>query len=238
MAETHEIATLGAGCFWCVEAVFDDLKGVVSVESGYTGGKTVNPTYDDICNGDTGHAEVVRVTFDPAVVSYADILRVFFTVHDPTTLNRQGNDVGTQYRSVIQYFTEEQRRAAEGRATQPSEDQIKISRVLEAVADRKGTIITSVALAYVMHKAPYVFPIVGGRTVEHLRHNVEALTLELTAEDIREIEGAVPFDPGFPTNVLYRPDTHHFQQVFLLAMGGTFDYVPAQKPIAPPKGGE
>jgi peptide-methionine (S)-S-oxide reductase len=112
MADTHEIATLGAGCFWCVEAVFDDLKGVQSVESGYTGGRTVNPSYDDICGGDTGHAEVVRVTFDPQVVSFADILRVFFTVHDPTTLNRQGNDVGTQYRSAIFYHSEEQKKTA------------------------------------------------------------------------------------------------------------------------------
>jgi peptide-methionine (S)-S-oxide reductase len=113
MADTHEIATLGAGCFWCVEAAFDDRKGVQSVESGYTGGRTDNPTYDDICGGDTGHAEVVRVTFDPRVVSYADILRVFFTVHDPTTLNRQGNDVGTQYRSAIFYHSPEQKSAAE-----------------------------------------------------------------------------------------------------------------------------
>ena len=112
LTEKHEIATLGAGCFWCVEAVFDDLKGVVSVESGYTGGATVNPSYDDICGGDTGHAEVVRVTFDPAVISFADILRVFFTVHDPTTLNRQGNDAGTQYRSAIFYHSEEQKKTA------------------------------------------------------------------------------------------------------------------------------
>jgi peptide-methionine (S)-S-oxide reductase len=112
MADTHEIATLGAGCFWCVEAVFDDLKGVVSVESGYMGGKTVNPTYDDICTGQTGHAEVVRVTFDPSVIQFADILRVFFTVHDPTTLNRQGNDVGTQYRSAIFYHSDEQKEVA------------------------------------------------------------------------------------------------------------------------------
>ena len=112
MADTHEIATLGAGCFWCVEAVFDDLKGVVSVESGYMGGKTVNPTYDDICTGQTGHAEVVRVTFDPSVIQFADILRVFFTVHDPTTLNRQGNDVGTQYRSAIFYHSDEQKEMA------------------------------------------------------------------------------------------------------------------------------
>lgn len=112
MADSQEIATLGAGCFWCVEAVFDDLKGVESVESGYAGGHTVNPSYDDICGGDTGHAEVVRITFDPQSVSYADILRVFFTVHDPTTLNRQGNDVGTQYRSAIFYHSEAQKNTA------------------------------------------------------------------------------------------------------------------------------
>jgi peptide-methionine (S)-S-oxide reductase len=88
-----EVATLGGGCFWCIEAVFDSLKGVSSVESGYTGGNTVNPTYQQICNGDTGHAEVVRMTFDPAVISFHEILAVFFAIHDPTTLNRQGNDV-------------------------------------------------------------------------------------------------------------------------------------------------
>ena len=101
MTTQIETATLGGGCFWCVEAVFDDLKGVHSVESGYMGGRGANPSYEEVCGGDTGHAEVVQVTFDPGVVSFADILRVFFTVHDPTTLNRQGNDVGTQYRSVI-----------------------------------------------------------------------------------------------------------------------------------------
>ena len=108
MTTNLESATLGGGCFWCVEAVFDDLKGVQAVESGYMGGHTVNPSYEDICGGDTGHAEVIRVSFDPAVVSFADILRVFFTVHDPTTLNRQGNDVGTQYRSVIFHHSEVQ----------------------------------------------------------------------------------------------------------------------------------
>lgn len=112
MTSTFETATLGAGCFWCVEAVFDDLKGVQSVESGYMGGRTVNPTYEDICTGSTGHAEVVQVNFDPAVVSFADILRVFFTVHDPTTLNRQGNDSGTQYRSAIFYHSDAQQASA------------------------------------------------------------------------------------------------------------------------------
>jgi peptide-methionine (S)-S-oxide reductase len=96
-----EVATLGGGCFWCTEAVFDDLKGVTDVVSGYAGGQTLNPTYRDICNGDTGHAEVIQVTFDPEQISYRDLLKVFFATHDPTTLNRQGADVGTQYRSVI-----------------------------------------------------------------------------------------------------------------------------------------
>jgi peptide-methionine (S)-S-oxide reductase len=114
MTTQLEIATLGGGCFWCVEAVFDELEGVASVESGYMGGHTANPTYEDICGGDTGHAEVIRVAFDPAVVSFADILRVFFTVHDPTTPNRQGNDVGTQYRSVIFHHSEAQRETALG----------------------------------------------------------------------------------------------------------------------------
>lgn len=108
-----EIATLGSGCFWCTEAVFDELKGVVNVESGYSGGTVANPTYEQVCTGTTGHAEVVQVTFDPQAISCGDILRVFFTVHDPTTLNRQGNDVGTQYRSVIFYHDEEQKRVAE-----------------------------------------------------------------------------------------------------------------------------
>ena len=107
-----QVATLAGGCFWCLEAVFDQLKGVKSVESGYMGGHTPDPTYEDICRGDTGHAEVVRVTFDPAEVSFRDLLSVFFTIHDPTTPDRQGNDVGTQYRSAIFFHTPEQEREA------------------------------------------------------------------------------------------------------------------------------
>lgn len=105
--------TLAGGCFWCIEAVFDELRGVEKVESGYTGGRIEKPTYHDVCGGDTGHAEAVRVTFDPAEISLADLLRVFFVAHDPTTLNRQGADVGTQYRSAIFYASPEQKRAAE-----------------------------------------------------------------------------------------------------------------------------
>jgi len=108
-----ETATLGAGCFWCVEAVFDSLKGVESVESGYSGGHTENPTYREVCSETTGHAEVINVNFNPEEVSYKDVLRVFFSVHDPTTLNRQGNDVGSSYRSAIFYHSDEQKLATE-----------------------------------------------------------------------------------------------------------------------------
>lgn len=108
-----EVATLGGGCFWCLEPVFDDLRGVVSVESGYSGGRRPNPTYEQVCTGVTGHAEVVQITFDPSQISYADLLRVFFAIHDPTTLNRQGADVGTQYRSIILYHSPEQKQTAE-----------------------------------------------------------------------------------------------------------------------------
>ena len=103
-----ETAVFGGGCFWCLEAVFEQLRGVTAVESGYAGGTDPNPTYKAVCGGTTGHAEVVRITFDPTVISFHELLEVFFATHDPTTLNRQGNDVGTQYRSVIFYLTNEQ----------------------------------------------------------------------------------------------------------------------------------
>jgi len=108
-----EVATLAGGCFWCLEAAYDQLKGVHSVDSGYTGGDAPNPSYEEVCSGDTGHAEAVKITFDPAGISYTDLLEVFFTLHDPTTLDRQGNDVGTQYRSAIFYHSPEQKAAAE-----------------------------------------------------------------------------------------------------------------------------
>lgn len=108
-----EIATLGGGCFWCVEAIYQDLKGVTKVESGYSGGHVDNPDYREVCTGLTGHAEVIQVTFDPAIISFKEILEIFFTVHDPTTLNRQGNDSGTQYRSAIFYHSPGQKAVAE-----------------------------------------------------------------------------------------------------------------------------
>lgn len=108
----YEIATFGGGCFWCTEAVFSELKGVHSVMPGYTGGTIKNPTYDQVCSGTSGHAEVIRIEFDPSTITYNDLLTVFFATHDPTTLNRQGSDVGTQYRSVVYYSSDAQKQAA------------------------------------------------------------------------------------------------------------------------------
>ena len=109
----NEFATLGGGCFWCLEAVYEEVQGVVDVESGYSGGHVAQPTYGDVCDGTTGHAEVVRVEFDPQQITYREVLEIFFVIHDPTTLNRQGNDAGTQYRSVIFFHSDEQQRAAQ-----------------------------------------------------------------------------------------------------------------------------
>lgn len=108
MENKHEVAVFGGGCFWCTEAVFEGLRGVISVMPGYTGGTVPNPTYDGVCSGTTGHAEATRITYDPSQITYHDLLTVFFATHDPTTLNRQGNDIGTQYRSAVFYATPEQ----------------------------------------------------------------------------------------------------------------------------------
>lgn len=108
-----ETATLGGGCFWCLEAVYSELKGVLRIEAGYSGGHVKNPSYEDVCSDETGHAEVVQLTFDPTIITFREILQVFFSVHDPTTLNRQGADVGTQYRSAIFYHDENQKRVAQ-----------------------------------------------------------------------------------------------------------------------------
>ncbi|NIN73518.1 MAG: peptide-methionine (S)-S-oxide reductase MsrA [Gemmatimonadetes bacterium] len=122
--QRHELATLAGGCFWCLEAVYDRLRGVERVESGYAGGHVANPTYEQVCTGTTGHAEVVQITFDPDVVSYRELLEVFFAIHDPTTLNRQGADVGTQYRSAIFHHTPEQRATAEALIAELEEQQV------------------------------------------------------------------------------------------------------------------
>ncbi len=130
----RETATLGGGCFWCLEAVYDGLRGVEDVVSGYAGGRTPHPSYEAVCSGRTGHAEVVQVTFDPREVSFREILEVFFTIHDPTTLNRQGSDVGTQYRSVIFYHSPEQQRVAQ-----------EVIRALEARRVWEDPIVTEIA---------------------------------------------------------------------------------------------
>jgi peptide-methionine (S)-S-oxide reductase len=130
-AMTEEIATLAGGCFWCVEAVFDDIVGVSAVESGYTGGQVVNPTYRQVCGGDTGHAEAIRVHFDPAVIGYGELLDIFFAVHDPTQLNRQGNDIGPQYRSAV--FPHSPEQEAEARAA-----------IARAQADHNRPIVTTI----------------------------------------------------------------------------------------------
>ncbi len=139
---SEETATLGGGCFWCLEAVFKDLRGVSWVMSGYAAGQTPNPTYKAVCSGTTGHAEVVQVKFDNAELSYADLLRVFFTIHDPTTLNRQGNDIGTQYRSIILAHSEAQKATAEA--------------VMQEIADAKiwgGRLVTQLEPFTTFHEA-------------------------------------------------------------------------------------
>lgn len=113
MSNATQTAILAGGCFWCLEAVFDDLQGVLSVESGYAGGHVPNPTYEQVCTGRTGHAEAVRIKFDPQTITYRDLLNIFFSIHDPTTLNRQGNDVGPQYRSAIFYIDDTQKQTAQ-----------------------------------------------------------------------------------------------------------------------------
>ena len=131
----QEIATLAGGCFWCLEAVYDQLKGVQSVESGYSGGEVANPSYRQVCDGDTGHAEVARITYDPNAVTFGDLLDVFFVIHDPTQLNRQGNDVGTQYRSAIFYHSPEQKRIAEEKIAALAKEGVYDDRIVTEVSE-------------------------------------------------------------------------------------------------------
>ena len=135
MANDREVATIGGGCFWCTEAVFQDLRGVEKVQSGYSGGHVENPTYEEVCGKGTGHAEVVQVTFDPSVVTFREILEVFFTVHDPTTPNRQGADVGPQYRSAIFYHSPEQKAVAEEVVRDVNERKIWDAPIVTEVAE-------------------------------------------------------------------------------------------------------
>ncbi|MCU0420869.1 MAG: peptide-methionine (S)-S-oxide reductase MsrA [Cyclobacteriaceae bacterium] len=142
MSESLQLATFGGGCFWCTEAVFLDVKGVKSVVSGYAGGSVKNPTYREVCSGLTGHAEVVQITFDPALVSYTDLLEIFWNTHDPTTLNRQGADVGTQYRSVVFYHSPEQKTEAE-----------QYKKQLEASKVFKNPVVTEISPIPVFYQA-------------------------------------------------------------------------------------
>jgi peptide-methionine (S)-S-oxide reductase len=173
-----ERATLGGGCFWCLEAVFLDLKGVLQVVSGYAGGSTPNPTYEQVCSGRTGHAEVVQVTFDPAVITYKEVLEVFFVIHDPTTLNRQGADSGTQYRSVIFTHTPEQQAMAH-----------RVIKELETAQLWNGTIVTDVAPlkeffpAEAYHQnyyrsnpqQPYCLAVIAPKVAKFRRHRLATL---------------------------------------------------------------
>ncbi len=141
-AQTKEVVTVGGGCFWCTEAVFEQLKGVEKVESGYSGGTVLNPSYEQVCSGGTGHAEVSQITFNPKVISLKQVLEVFFGVHDPTTLNRQGNDVGTQYRSAIFYRNDEQKAVAQ-----------QAIKDIEAAKVWDGMIVTELAPFKAFYKA-------------------------------------------------------------------------------------
>ncbi|HUJ78842.1 MAG TPA: peptide-methionine (S)-S-oxide reductase MsrA [Nitrospiria bacterium] len=182
-----ELATLGGGCFWCLEAVFHSLKGVLKVESGYAGGSTPNPTYEQVCSGRTGHAEVVQVTFDPAAISYRELLEVFFAIHDPTTLNRQGPDSGTQYRSVILFHSPEQKEVAEG-----------VIKDIEAARIWDGTIVTQLVPLQIFYRAeashqnyfrnnplqPYCLAVIAPKVAKFRQHRLAALLRQPPASAI------------------------------------------------------
>ena len=178
MNPNHQIATLAGGCFWCLEAVFDELKGVVSVESGYSGGQGENPSYRAVCSGDTGHAEVVQVTFDPSVLSFRDLLTVFFTVHDPTTLNRQGADAGTQYRSAIFYHNEAQRADAEAVIRKLGESHLWPNPIVTEVSPfTKFYVAEDYHQEYFANNPnqPYCMAVVAPKVVKFRKHFVDRL---------------------------------------------------------------
>lgn len=178
MNPNHQIATLAGGCFWCLEAVFDELNGIVSVESGYAGGRIDNPSYKDVCNGTTGHAEVVQVTFDASALTFRDLLTVFFTIHDPTTLNRQGADAGTQYRSAIFYHDEAQRADAEAVIRELTESRLWPNPIVTEVAP-----FTRFFMAEDYHQEyfannpyqPYCMAVVAPKVMKFRKHFVDRL---------------------------------------------------------------
>ncbi|ADY52718.1 peptide methionine sulfoxide reductase [Pseudopedobacter saltans DSM 12145] len=134
MTENHKIAVFGGGCFWCTEVIFTTLKGVIDVKPGYMGGSTENPTYKDVCTGETGHAEVIQIVYDEKQISFSELLLVFFKTHDPTTLNRQGNDIGTQYRSVVFYYDEDQKQQAEEMIAQLTKEEVFDSPIVTEIS--------------------------------------------------------------------------------------------------------
>ena len=171
-------ATLAGGCFWCLEAVFDELKGVIAVESGYAGGHVANPSYQAVCTGMTGHAEVVQVTFDPPVLDYADLLRVFFTIHDPTTLNCQGADVGTQYRSAIFTHDASQRAAAEAVIREISESNLWPNPIVTEVKPLdKFYVAENYHQEYFVHNPnqPYCRVVIEPKVAKFRKHFVDRL---------------------------------------------------------------
>ena len=174
-----ETATLGGGCFWCLDAVFRQLRGVERVESGYAGGTVRNPSYREVCGGRTGHAEVVRIDFDPGVISYADLLRVFFSIHDPTTPDRQGNDIGTQYRSVILYHSPEQQRTAQAVMREVAAEGVWTAPIVTEVVP-----LTAYYAAEDYHQdyfnknpdQPYCAAIIGPKVSKFRKRHLERLT--------------------------------------------------------------
>jgi peptide-methionine (S)-S-oxide reductase len=178
MNPNHQTATLAGGCFWCLEAVFEELNGVISVESGYSGGHVENPSYQAVCTGMTGHAEVVQVTFDSSVLSFRDLLTVFFTVHDPTTLNRQGADAGTQYRSAIFYHDEAQRADVEAVRRELTESRLWPNPIVTEVSPfTKFYVAEDYHQEYFANNPyqPYCMAVVAPKVVKFRKHFVERL---------------------------------------------------------------
>ena len=174
----QETATLAGGCFWCLEAVYDEIKGVLSVESGYSNGHVPNPTYKQVCGGDTGHAEAVRIHFDPSVVSSRDLLNVFFAIHDPTTLNRQGADIGTQYRSAIFYHSPEQKQTAEKLIRELTTQNIWGSSIVtEVAAVDQFYVAEDYHQEYFAHNQfqPYCQAVVAPKVTKFRKHFLELL---------------------------------------------------------------
>jgi peptide-methionine (S)-S-oxide reductase len=178
MSNQFETATLAGGCFWCLEAVFDEIKGIESVESGYSNGHVMNPSYRDVCNGNTGHAEVIRIKFDPSMISFRDLLNVFFAIHDPTTMNRQGGDVGVQYRSAIFYHSPEQKVVAEQTISELNAQKIWSSPIVTEV-----TAVNNYFVAEDYHQEyfarnqnqPYCQAVVAPKVSKFRKHYLELL---------------------------------------------------------------